>query len=358
MYNFLVLVSVGAVGFLIFYILRFPTPSLLGPLFSIIVFSRLGLSMGELNSSILFVLQAILGIYVGIEIRRENLECIKNLYKPALLTVMWTFLITLSLGIILIKSGKADSVTAFLSSSPAGITEMSMLALSVGANVTTVTVFQLSRSIFTLTLVPVFIGRFLPNKKKVAFGQGVKKQVSNVLGLICWEKLAKIKTGIKDYHYLLTIALSLVGAFAAKYFSLPGGAMIGSFFLITILSLLGVNLKRPPKMFKSLIMMGVGISIGTSVIKSQWVDIVGHLQNILLFLIVIFLTTYGMYKIVKRVTGWDDLTCILATSPAGITPMTIIALENDSNPLEVSMMQLTRLLTVKVIIWPIVLFLI
>lgn len=80
------------------------------------------------------------------------------------------------------------------------------------------------------------------------------------------------------------------------------------------------------------------------------------LVPVIVFAVLIFGAFLILAQIVRKLTGWDNITCLLATAPAGLTAMTMLAYEMDSNPVEVSMMQLSRLLTVRLII-PIVIVL-
>jgi hypothetical protein len=50
--------------------------------------------------------------------------------------------------------------------------------------------------------------------------------------------------------------------------------------------------------------------------------------------------------LLRRLTGWDALTCLLAAAPGGVTQFFILACELGADPLKVSLLQLARLLTI------------
>jgi membrane AbrB-like protein len=271
--------------------------------------------------------------------------------------VLWTFFLTFGLGMLLIIYKDVEPITAFLSTSPAGVSEMSMLAVSVGADITIVSMFQLSRMILTLlVLIPLVMNKYGDNSEKIGYVQGLRKRTGDVKKL--FSKDNKIDDNLKNINYLATIAVGLIGSYAAARLSVPGGPLIGAILIIAVVSMAGINLPTVPKLFKKIIMIGVGISVGSSIVRNETVNIGDHIFFLTLFVVIMFSTAYLLSRIIKKITGWDELTCILATAPAGITPITIIAYSNDCKALEVSMLHLTRLLTVKVVIWPIILFLV
>ena len=359
MSELLTLVIVGTLGYLISYIIKLPTASLLGPMAAVILSSFIGVEIGSFDSRILFTLQSILGVYIGSSINRDNFRHMKKLSKPTLLMVIWTFSLTFGLGTLLIIYKDVEPITAFLSTSPAGVSEMSMLAVSVGADITIVSMFQLSRMILTLLVfIPLVMRKYGGNSEKVGYLEGIVKRTGVVKNLFAKNKNSKNRDEIKSCKFIIPIALGFVGSYIANKLSVPGGPLIGAILIIAVVSLSGVNLPIVPKIFKKIIMIGVGISVGSSIVRNETVKIGDHIFFLVLFVVVIFSTAYLLSRIIKKITGWDELTCILATAPAGITPITIIAYSNDCKALEVSMLHLTRLLTVKIVIWPIILFLV
>lgn len=356
MTELLTLIIIGALGYLVSYIIKLPTAALLGPMAAVIIGSFSGVDIPVLDSRILFLLQSILGVYIGTSINRENFKFIRKISRPTSLMLAWTMFITFGLGSLLIIFKGIDPITAFLSTSPSGVSEMSMLAVSVGADITVVSIFQLSRMILTvLVVVPLVLKKYVGNTEKVSYSDGLKARISNVK--TTFTKKKKINTELKNYRFIFTIIFGVIGSYIAEKLSIPGGPLIGSIIVIATLSLSNVKLYEVPKIFKKIIMIGVGISVGSGIVQNEGVNIGDHIFFLILFIIVIFSTAYLLSRIIKKITGWDELTCILATVPAGITPVTIIAYANDCKSLEVVIMHLTRLLTVKLLIWPIVLFL-
>ena len=74
MTELLTMILIGTIGFIIFYIVKIPTPALLGPMAAVIIGSYFGMNIVSFDSRILFVLQSILGVYIGSSINRDNFK--------------------------------------------------------------------------------------------------------------------------------------------------------------------------------------------------------------------------------------------------------------------------------------------
>jgi hypothetical protein len=358
MVDLLTLILIGTLGYIVFYIIKLPSAAMIGPMISIVAAFFMGIKIVTFDSRLLFILQSLLGVYIGISVNRENLKQIKKLSKPAILMVIWTFFISFGLGFVLIKFKGVEPVTAFLSTSPAGVSEMSMLAVSVGADITIVSIFQLSRLIITmLVVVPIFLKMHGIDTEKEGYISGVKRRAKYIKNSFFRKNIYEDKKP-KNHKYIYTLIIGLIGSFVADTLGVPGGPLIGAIFLIAAVSLSGVYLHPVPQKYKKYIMIGVGISVGTSIVNNQDVSVGDYLFYLTLFVVIMFSTAYLLSRVIKKITGWDELTCLLATAPAGITPITVLAYSHDCKALEVVMIQLTRFLTVKAVIWPIIMIIV
>jgi len=67
---------------------------------------------------------------------------------------------------------------------------------------------------------------------------------------------------------------------------------------------------------------------------------------ILILAVAMILSGLALSWILHKITGWDYSTCLLASSPGGLTQMSIIADEVGANPLLVSALHTTRLISI------------
>jgi len=297
MTELLTMILIGTIGFIIFYIVKIPTPALLGPMAAVIIGSYFGMNIVSFDSRILFVLQSILGVYIGSSINRDNFRQIAKLYKPAFLMMIWTFFMTFGLGSLLVYYKEIEPVTAFLSTSPAGVTEISMLAVSVGADITVVSIFQLSRLIITLLVViPIVINKYVKNPdEKEGYFEGINKRINDIKNVFNYSKKDKEE---KRFNYTTTIIVGLIGSIIADGLSMPGGPLIGSIIAVALASIVfGINLPQISAGFKNIIMAGVGISIGASIAQNETFELREHIFLLLLFVLVMFVTAYLLITI-------------------------------------------------------------
>ena len=350
------LMFVATLGYLIFFLLSFPTPAMLGPFIFIILYSFFYNNITPLGSEFNFVLQVLLGLHIGILVNKQAFRNMKKLVVSSLIIITWTLAMTFGLGFFLTNFYQIDLATALLSTSPAGLAETGLLAVSVNADVGIVSLFQLSRMVLTILLVPIIVKyqkRENLNLKK-SYTKRIRQRYLNVFSF-------KEKINYYDWNHVLiksstTIALGLLGGYLANKINIPAGALMGSFLIIAILCLSGVKLFQPPKIFKTLMQMGIGTSMAINVVQGSIYPIRYIFMPMIIFTFVMFLTSFFNAYIFKRINHWDNITCILASAPAGLTPMSILAYEHSENPLDVSIIHMTRLVIVKIIILPYIVY--
>lgn len=154
-------IAVATLGAYLGKILRMPTPYLLGPILSTGIFLlSTGIPAPVVPGAMISVAQICVGTYIGTSI---NLAKIKNYHglMPWLFGgVLGVLLISLCTGYLVVQVTKISFVTAFLSTAPGGLTEMGITALLVGADISTMTAYQLVRLLFIMLFFPSIV-RFL-----------------------------------------------------------------------------------------------------------------------------------------------------------------------------------------------------
>ncbi len=169
-------VSMDATGYIFVFVVvvisvflankvHFPAAYLLGPLFAVGLLNIFWQQVPHLPKWLLSFAQIFVGVQMGANIQVER---IKTLKKHLLLIFSSTLvLIAICFGVSEWLSYLYDysMATAFLATAPGGISEMSITALSIGADGATVLAYQLFRVIFLSTVIPIFIRwYFIKNK--------------------------------------------------------------------------------------------------------------------------------------------------------------------------------------------------
>ena len=349
------IIVIALFGYLLFYLLKMPTPALLGPFAMIILVSLFGMDLEPMSNDIMVLLQILLGINIGCKVTRKIFQQMRELLIPSLLMIAWTLILSFGLGWVLIAVFQIDIATALLSTAPAGIAEMGILAVSLNASVGVVSLFQLSRLMVTLIVFPVIIGKLQQTKQekeeKITAFKGFQQRMRGVVAgmnrLRCyrWDASGMLP-------HVVSFGIGLTGGVLGHVSQIPAGPMMGSFFLIAGLSVAGVRIKTPPSFVRTFMMLGIGVMIALNAVQTP----ITSIQNVLLpmigFSAIMYLSAYGMYRILRRITSWDMICCILASAPGGVTPMALLADEYSENPTEVVLLHMVRLLTVKLFIIP------
>ncbi|TDQ34130.1 AbrB family transcriptional regulator [Aureibacillus halotolerans] len=109
--------------------------------------------------------QLLLGTHLGMQLHWPTLLSLKRYVWLIIVTNLW--LMGFSFGMAALWSwwGSPSLLTAFLSLAPGGVAEMGVTALAVGADLPTVTSFQLFRVLFILFCVPPFLKWWLSARR-------------------------------------------------------------------------------------------------------------------------------------------------------------------------------------------------
>lgn len=145
--------------------LRFPTPYLLGPVFVTAFWGGVGLPIPVLPELILIVAQLFIGCYVGYGMKFDHVASLKKLVSLSIIASVLAVLFSLVLGYGLTVIYSMSISTAFLSMAPGGMAEMGLTASLIGADLPTVSSYQLFRILFILFIVPPLL-RWLLVKRR------------------------------------------------------------------------------------------------------------------------------------------------------------------------------------------------
>ncbi|WP_155590542.1 AbrB family transcriptional regulator [Lysinibacillus cavernae] len=141
--------------------LKIPTGYMLGPVFLLMGVNMVGIEVPRIPVSLLHIAQLMVGIYIGLLLKKEDLHLSKRRIFYAFVSA--GIFIGAAYGLTFVMTGlySLDFRTGFLSIVPGGLDQMGIIAASVHANVTIVTAFQLFRvlvvSIFLVPVVKMFV---------------------------------------------------------------------------------------------------------------------------------------------------------------------------------------------------------
>lgn len=155
----LILIIAGIGGLLGVY-LEIPVGALI---FSLIFSSLLKIvkNTAQLNSSIRYLAQILAGSIIGSTFTHHSVQQMSQLIVPALLLLGSYLIINVLFGFIVYKKGDLDLKSALFASSPAGATDISLIAGELGGDMPKIAAIQISRTIYTIVVLPNLVRWFV-----------------------------------------------------------------------------------------------------------------------------------------------------------------------------------------------------
>ena len=156
MTHLLVTLLVGTAGGLAGYKLRLPAGALLGSMLAVGIFNCLGLQ-AYMPLEARIGAQILVGCLLGLNLNLETFRQFKTLIKPALIIIISLLTCGVVTGFVLYKFCKLDMYTAFLCCTAGGMTELSLLAVTLGGDGPKVALLHMIRMISVIATMPVII---------------------------------------------------------------------------------------------------------------------------------------------------------------------------------------------------------
>lgn len=156
---------------------------------------------------------------------------------------------------------------------------------------------------------------------------------------------------------IIIFLLASIGGYIGVKLKIPAGDMLGALFVTAIFGVF-VNKISFPVEFKFLVQIATGILIGSRIKQKDLKDMKKIIKPILLIITSMIIINFIMVIVIYKLTDMDLVTALFATSPGGLTDMTILAYEFGADISKVALLQLVRLLSIIIFIPSYVKFLI
>jgi uncharacterized protein len=331
--DFSILIILAFVGTMFFKLLNFPLPPLLGTLAIIGGLRAFNLDLPLAPGFFSPFVQIMFGIYIGGKITKDRYKDLKKIIFPALYIIIWSLIIAFGMGALFYHITGLDLYTSIISSSMGGLPEMTLIAIDIKADLSIMVLMHLVRMISTFIVFPyIFHHHFSDAIVKAAdhFEMPLQNKEDNHDGL---------NINMYIFRLIVTLGTAVSGGFLLIYLGVPAGGLVGSMLSCLIISLMGFKIITPSQSIFGILLAGVGI-IAANNITPESVDILfsGKLiLPIILSISITFSTSFLVAFLIRRKTNWDFLTCLLASSPAGYTVMTALAIKYNRNVFNISM---------------------
>ncbi|MCX7788428.1 MAG: AbrB family transcriptional regulator [Spirochaetes bacterium] len=340
LYGTLFLFLLGTVGWKLFTRFHVPAPDMLGALFMASILAILGYELPFPSNPITLVSKLILGCYLGLMVDRTTLRELRRVLIPAGIVSSWMLILSLASGYVLYKVSHLSMETAFLGSTAGGIAEMAILGLAFHADTVTITILQLFRVLLFLIVMPL-VARWNVYRAQVKHDFSSPNQ----LVMPTNSQDQSLKNHSTTSHVMLLLA-TLLGGFIGKALGIPAGDMLGAMFGVGTANTLVGDLPPVPPVLRNYARIAIGLAMAQQLTPETLERLSTLVLPIALLGLLMVASGILLSRILQRITGWDTGTCLLVSSPAGLTQMSIIAEEVGANPLVVSVLHTARLLSI------------
>lgn len=360
--NLALLLAIAVPGWLVFLRLRMPGAPILGAMAAVGLSQVAGLAPGPQPQWLQPSLQVVVGTFIGLRVRADTRQRLAGLAPVAALVSAWWLAAAFASGYLLYWLTRLDLLTALLGSTPGGISEMGLLALHFRADAGSVALLQFFRVTLVLAVVPLMGPRLFPALARLA-GAGVGAGTLARAGATAAEVTptrpepppevaCPVAWTSRLLLYGRTLAVAIAGGMGLEAAGFPAGGLVGSMLAVGGLRAAGVACAGFPEDVRNVAQVGLGGLIGLGFTA----EVVGSLGHMILPVAVLTAAMlafgFALAAITHRMTGWDLMTCVLATSAGGLTNISAIAEDLGADPVRVTLLHVVRLVTIVAVLPP------
>lgn len=351
---FLLTLIIGFMGGMLAVKLKIPGGSLIGALLFSIIFNIVT-NNGYFYKTCADILKFITGIYLGTRINRSVLLRLKSVWKASLVMLAGLLIMNMIVGSLLSKMCCLDIGTAIMASAPGGMTELSLYAVDIGADVSTVATLQVIRVLTNIGLIPVII-RFLVKRACMK-----KRAETKPSGSAAYNKAEKSQQDLAVNQSEISRRLPLVlrvlaisaGAAAGMWLldkaGVPSSIMIGAMIGTLIVNITFGEVSFPEKT-GLILQMFTGTYIGTTINRQQLFSLGGMLPGVVLMIAAFLICTILLGILLYKYMDIDLGTALFACAPGGISDMALIAIDMGADIAVVVSLHTIRLITLVIVI--------
>ncbi|MGC9372481.1 MAG: AbrB family transcriptional regulator [Thermovirgaceae bacterium] len=332
----LFLFLVGIAGWKLFSFLKFPSPDMLGALFLAAGLGMSGIRFAFPTGEVTFLCKLVIGSYIGLKIDRTVLRQLRKALLPGVLVSIWMLVLSVGSGFLLYFSTHLPLSTALLGSTTGGLSEMALLAFSIGADTVTITILQLFRVILYLVSMPLF-ARFVSSRMA---GTRERRAITPT------ENVPQEPTRPGSRGVVRLIVVAIAGGLAGRGLGIPAGDLLGSMAAVGFFNTFSSGFPRVNPTLQSLARIGVGLAIAQEV-TPKTVELLSEMLLPVTILAVLMISSAILLSwVLYKITDWNYSTCLLVSSPGGLTQMSMIADEVNADPVTVSVLHTVRLISI------------
>lgn len=334
-------IAVALAGSFIGKKLHMPAAFMTGAMIAVIFFSYFT-DMAYCPTTAKPFVQLVAGAFIALGIDMQTVKDMKKIVKPLIAYICCLIVWALICGYIMFFAGNIDSVTAFLSCVPGGLTDISLISIDMGANTPQVTTLQTLRMIMAVGLFPVLTKLYVKRFGTYFKSTAGEKRADN-------KEKKKVVCTFKNL--CITLAIAFIGGTIGSYIGFPSATLTGSMIAVAVYNIFTGNAFVPVKL-RRVTQVVAGAMIGAMVTRA---DIQSLVYMVIPFCIIVceyVVFDFVIAPVLAKIFHMELLTMILACTPAGASDMALIAGDMGGEISEVAVFHVVRLCIVLTVFPP------
>lgn len=334
MVNVILTILVGIIGWKIAKILKLPAPGMLGSMI-LVGMTNILFSYASFITPVKVFGVALSGAYIGMQIRKKDIRNFQYLIKPFLILILMLTVNTFVAGALIHVLCDIDWLTALLSCVAGGVTDMSIVAMDMGASAGTVAMLQTIRLVGVLLIFPYWI-TFLTKDEPEALDD-------DRLTLQEQDNRSFLDRFIKNQRdrVIFTLIVSLISGYIGLWSKIPAASMMLPMFVVMFLNVT-TNACHVTKGEKLIAQVLAGSVVGCSIEASTFSSLDTTLLPATILLVSYFIVNYLFSILCKKKKMLDMKSAMFASAPGGATDMTLIAADLGADLTKIALIQAMR----------------
>lgn len=320
----ILMLAIGAAGGGLFYVLNLPLPWMMGAMTATIIAAISPLPVSS-PRPVRPVFAAILGIALGSTFSYEIVSTVDRWGIVFIAMILFSIVAMVMNMVYLTRVAKYDSVTAYFSSIPGGIYDLTAAGEAAGGDARKIALTHSTRIFLLVLLVPLLF----------RFSYGISGGT-----------VAPVSVWRTDWwiDWALLIGSAVVGWPLAALLRLPNPPLLGSLLGSAAIHIFGFTAAAPPGPIVAMAQVVLGTTIGAQFIGAPR----ALLGKAMLHGLVLFLPVMAVCALIAWPTVGlshvDFPVIILALAPGGMSEMSLVALAMHAEVAIVSANQALRML--------------
>jgi membrane AbrB-like protein len=320
--------AIGAAGGALFKFLGIPMAWMLGALAACMIASQF-VSNIKIPRIFRSVLQPVLGVMLGSYFSPSLLDDLSR--WPGVLAFLALYVVvSLIFGLLYFRRVAGyDITTSFFAAVPGGLSDLTLIGASMGANIVLLGLIHSIRVLMTVVLMPFILSFFATPIIAVT------ARIPAPIGLI--------DAGI-------LVACGVTGWTLARVLRIPAGATLGPLIISAAVHMLGFTESSPPGLMVNGVQIVLGAFIGARFVDLEWRHFRSALGHGLVWAIGLIVISVIIAFACHHATGFGAPQLMLAFAPGGMAEMGLLTLALGIDVALVTTCHVARLILVYMIV--------